>query len=74
MAVTRTDKATVLAAERQEPYTAAEHAAASGHMAEFARDIPRSCACAWAWEQAGSRYVMIARVPGCPWHNMGVTA
>lgn len=65
-----TDKTAVLAAERLEPYTAAEHAAAEGHQLEYARDVPRACACTWQYDPAGCRYVVIAPWPGyCPWHT-----
>jgi hypothetical protein len=66
-----TDKSAVLAAERLEPYTAAEHAAAEGRQLEYARDVPHSCVCTWQYSQAEGRYVMIRDWPGCPWHTEG---
>lgn len=65
----RTDATKILAAERQEPYTAAEHAEAEGHQDEYARDVPRTCTCLWTWTPAGKRYVTISRSPDCPWHT-----
>lgn len=65
-----TDKSKALAGERQEPYTAAEHAAAEGHQEEYARDVPRTCVCLWQFSGSGERrYERIADVPGCPWHS-----
>jgi hypothetical protein len=60
-----------LAAERQEPFTAAEHAEASGHGAEFTRDVPRTCICAWQWNVRDRAYYPIALSHGCPWHTTG---
>ena len=65
----RTDKTAALAAERQEPFTAAEQAAADGHAAEFARDVPASCPCPWRWSRPGRRYILISQMTGCPWHG-----
>jgi len=63
------DKSALLAAERLESYTAAEHAAAEGRQLEFARDVPRACVCTWQWDPAGRRYEVIRPWPGfCPWH------
>jgi len=65
--MTRTGKTAVLAAERLEPWTAAEHAEATGHQAEHARDVPRTCACTWQWNARARRYDRIATAPECPW-------
>lgn len=65
----KADASAVLAAERQEPYTAAEHAAAEGFQAEYARDHPRTCICVMQFDPARRRYVVIAQAPGCPWHS-----
>lgn len=63
----KTDKTALLAAERQAPFTAAEHAQATGHQAEYVRDVPRTCACVWSWSPAARAYVRLAGVPDCPW-------
>jgi hypothetical protein len=65
----RTDKTRVLAAERQEPYTAAEQAEASGHGDEWARDVPRTCICVWHFNRRHRQYRRAAEVAGCPWHT-----
>lgn len=65
----RTDASKFRAAERLEPYTAAEHAEAEGHQGEYARDVPRTCDCLWTWTPVGQRYIMIHRSPDCPWHT-----
>lgn len=62
------DATQVLAAERQEPMTAAEHAAAGGHYAEYVRDVPRTCNCIHQWNMRRRRYEIIAQAPECPWH------
>lgn len=67
--MTATDASAVLAAERQEPYTAAEHAAERGLQAEYARDVPRACVCTWQWSPHERRYLVIRPWPGCPWHT-----
>lgn len=68
--MTRTDATGVLAAERQEPMTAAEHAAAAGHQDEYARDVPRTCNGTWQWNVHERRYELIGHLaPGCPWHT-----
>ena len=67
----RTDKTTELAAERQQPATAAEQAAAGGRYAEWARDVPRSCDCPHQWDPRAARYRRVAPMPGCPWHTQG---
>jgi hypothetical protein len=56
-----------LAAERQEPMTAAEHAEANGLQAEYARDVPRTCTCTWQWHVRERRYERIFTAPECPW-------
>jgi hypothetical protein len=65
----RTDKTRVLAAERQEPCTAAEHAEASGHGDEWARDVPRTCICLWRFSRRDRRYRRFSEMTGCPWHT-----
>ena len=65
----RTDKSAVLAAERQEPYTAAEQAEAAGRGAEYARDVPRTCICVWHFNRRARQYRRLAGVDGCPWHT-----
>ena len=65
--MTRTSKTQLLAAERQEPYTAAEHAEAEGHAWEFTRDVPRTCICTWQWSPLGRLYARVAVNPECPW-------
>ena len=55
-------------AERQEPYTAAEHAAAEGHQDEYARDVPRTCVCTWQFSGYQGRYLRIRQWPECPFH------
>ena len=64
-----TDKSQVLAAERQQPYTAAEQAAADGHYAEYARDVPRTCICLWTFTRRAQRYEILSQMTGCPWHT-----
>jgi hypothetical protein len=66
-----TDKTKLLAAERQEPYSAAEHAEAAGLQAEYARDVPRACSCTWLWNPGALRYETIWGDPECPWHDAG---
>jgi hypothetical protein len=64
------DKSSFFAAERQEPYTAAEHAEATGHQEEYARDVPRTCPGTWQWNPAERRYELLGhQEPGCPWHT-----
>jgi hypothetical protein len=63
----RTDASAFLAAERQEPLTAADHAEAFGHQDEYARDVPRTCICTWSWNVQERRYERIATLPRCPW-------
>lgn len=58
-----------LAAEHQQPMTAAEHANWSGHAAEFIRDVPSSCTGAWKWEPVMGRYALIGHGVSCPWHS-----
>jgi hypothetical protein len=70
----RIDKSRLLAGERQEPYTAAEHAAAEGHEEEYARDVPRTCICVWQFDVHERRYVIIGPVLGCPWHSDQIEA
>jgi hypothetical protein len=65
----RADKTAVLAAERQQPRTAAEQAAAEGREAEYARDVPRTCICVWQFRRRDGRYVIVGQVDGCPWHS-----
>lgn len=67
----RTDSTALLAAERQEPYTAAEHAEAEGHQDEYARDVPRTCTCIHQFSDRARRYERISWAPGCPWHTGG---
>jgi hypothetical protein len=67
--VIRTDASAFLAAERQEPYTAAEHAEAEGHEDEYARDVPRTCTCLWQFSPREHRYELIGQAPECPWHT-----
>ena len=64
----RTDKTMLLAAERQEPLTAAEHAQLAGRQAEYARDVPRTCTCAWQWNSRKCSYELIGQAGECPWH------
>lgn len=59
----------VLSAERQEPLTAAGHAAANGLEAEYARDVPRTCICVHQWSVQQRRYERVAVVDGCPWNT-----
>jgi hypothetical protein len=66
-----TDKSQVLAAERQQPYTAAEQAAADGRQAEYTRDVPRTCICPWQFSRRQRRYTIISEMTGCPWHGHG---
>ena len=68
------DKSAVLAAERLEPYTAAEHAAAAGRAEEYARDVPHTCICTWQWHVQNLRYERIRPWPWCPWHPQERTA
>ena len=35
------------------------------------RDVPESCTCIWDWQESRGRWVMFARMPGCPWHTPG---
>jgi hypothetical protein len=64
-----TDKSAFFDSERQEPMTAAEHAEATGHTEELARDVPRGCTGIHQWDPAG-RYDLIGHLePGCPWHT-----
>ena len=58
-----------LAAERQQPMTGAEQAAADGREAEYARDVPRGCPCVHRFNRGERRYEALARRPGCPWHT-----
>jgi len=69
-----TDKSHVLAAERLEPYTAAEQAAAEGREAEYARDVPRTCICVWQFSRRSRQYGMVSLVGGCPWHSADLAA
>jgi hypothetical protein len=64
-----TDKSSVLAAERQQPYTAAEQAAAEGREGEYARDVPRTCTCVWRFSRRDARYLPVSQAAGCPWHT-----
>jgi hypothetical protein len=65
----RTDKSQLLAAERQYPMTAAEHARATGHQDEYERTVPRTCICPYQWNGAARLYERLAQTPGCPWHT-----
>jgi hypothetical protein len=64
-----TDKTRVLAAERQDPYTAAEQAEADGRGAEWARDVPRTCICPWRFTARTRRYSIVSQMTSCPWHG-----
>jgi hypothetical protein len=81
--MSRTDASGLLAAERQEPLTAAEHAAETGHQEEHvrdvprthARDVPRTCNGAWQWNVHERCYELLGHpVPGCPWHTESAAA
>lgn len=65
----RIDATPLLAAERQEPMTAAEHAAARGLAAEYARDVPRTCTGTHQWNVQTRRYELLGHVSVCPWHS-----
>jgi hypothetical protein len=67
----RTDKTQALAAERQQPLTAAEQAAADDHLGEWARDVPRTCVCPHRFDRRAARYQIISQAAGCPWHTQG---
>lgn len=59
----------LLAEERQEPMTAAEHASKHGHQGAFIRDVPSSCTGAWTWRPGPARYELIGHWEPCPWHS-----
>jgi hypothetical protein len=42
-----------------------------GHEPERARDVPRSCACEWEWDQDARVYRRVLYRPGCAWHTTG---
>jgi hypothetical protein len=69
----RADHTRELAAERQQPLTAAEQAAADGRPGEWARDVPRTCVCPWRFSSRNRRYTIISQIDDCPWHGQGET-
>lgn len=61
----------LIASERTEPMTAAEHASRHGHVDEFIRDVPASCSGAWKWDPVQCCYKLIGHPVECAWHAGG---